>query len=230
MGLARARRTLRRALFRQEDTQEMRALGQACTASVANAVESTPLFHAARPGNEEEEGQEAMAEQFFSLIRGASQGQVAAEKWSVQVAPDDMATVDARNAAAQTKTQARTIKITGATAGAPSGVDLQSLKRIRANTQRRIHRQAVLAGGCGGWSAGARVVPLVRTAVVVEWDDDIARCCEKNVDAPVLRLDLLQVDVVCRVLQAHPFIPCRSPVPAPISPRPENAWRGRGHT
>ena len=118
----------------------MRALGHACTAGVASVVELAPFFTVARPGNEEEAGQEAVTEQFFSTIRGASQGRVAAERWSVQVAPDDMAKLDAKNAAAQTKTQARTVKITGATAGAPSGVDLKALKRIRTNTQRKIHR------------------------------------------------------------------------------------------
>ena len=47
------------------------------------------------------------------------------------------------------------------------------------------------------------MVPLIRTAVVVEWDDAIARCCEKNIDAPVSRMDLPQVDVVCWALRAH---------------------------
>lgn len=77
------------------------------------------------------------------------------------------------------------------------------LKRGGTSTRRKVHRQAVLAGGCGGWSAGVRVVVLVRTAVVVEWNNAIARCCKKNIDAAVLCLDLLHVDVVCQALSAH---------------------------
>ena len=66
-------------------------------------------------------------------------GRVAAEKWAEQIAPEDMAAVDARNAAAQSKTQARTVKITGATAGAPQGLDSGELLRklLRSRTRRK---------------------------------------------------------------------------------------------
>jgi hypothetical protein len=82
----------------------MRALGHSCVAGVTEAVELTQVLLAARPGNDEAVGQEAVAEQFFSLIRGTCQRRVAAEKWSEQIAPEDMTLVDARNAASQTKT------------------------------------------------------------------------------------------------------------------------------
>ena len=93
-------------------------MGHSCVAGVTEVVELTQVLSAARPGNDEAVGHEAVAEQFFSFIQGACQGSVAAEKWSEQIAPDDMTLVDARNAAAQTKTQARVVKIMGATAGA----------------------------------------------------------------------------------------------------------------
>ena len=65
----------------------MRALGHSCVAGVTEAVELTNVLSAARPCNNEAVGQEAVAEQFFSLIRGACKGRVAAEKWSEQIAP-----------------------------------------------------------------------------------------------------------------------------------------------
>jgi hypothetical protein len=53
--------------------------------------------------NEEHEGQEATAEQFFDVVRGADRGLISAERWEAQYAPDDMTIVDARNVAAQSK-------------------------------------------------------------------------------------------------------------------------------
>lgn len=96
--------TLWRALFRQESTPGLRVLCHSCVAGVTEAVELTEVLSVARPGDDEAVGQEAVAEQFFSLICGACQGRVAAKKWSEHIAPDAMAIVDARNAASQTKT------------------------------------------------------------------------------------------------------------------------------
>ena len=160
------------------------------------------------PKKEECKGQEPTAEQFFNVIRGADRGLISAERWEAQYAPDDMTIVDARNAAAQSKTQLRTVKITGPTAGARASLDVAELDRRTRRTKRRIHRQAVLAGGCGGWCDGARAVPQVRTMVVVEWDRDIATWCRKNIHAPVLTLDLLQVKEVHTALLL--FLPLHS--------------------
>ena len=102
------------------------------------------------PRNEEIEGQEATAEQFLDVVRRADRGLISAERWAAQYAQDGMTVVDARNAAAQSKTQLRTVKITGATAGASTSLDVAELGRRTRRTKRRVHRQAVLAGGCGG--------------------------------------------------------------------------------
>ena len=125
--------------------------------------------------NKETVGHEATAEQFFDVIRRADRGLISAERWAAQYAPDDMTVVDARNAAAQSKTQLRTVKIKGAIAGASSSLDVVELDRQTCRKKRQVHHQVVLAGGCGGWCAEAHVVPQVRTAVVVEWDHDIAK-------------------------------------------------------
>ena len=82
----------------------MRVLEHSCLAGVTKAVELTQVLFATRPGNDELVGQEAIAEQYFALIQGASQGRVGADKWSEQNALDDMTLVDAGSAAAPTKT------------------------------------------------------------------------------------------------------------------------------
>ena len=70
----------------------MRAFGHSCVAGVTMAIELTRVLLAARLGNNEAIGQEAVAEQFFLLIQGACQGRVAAEKWSEQIALDELQT------------------------------------------------------------------------------------------------------------------------------------------
>jgi hypothetical protein len=158
--------------------------------------------------NEEREGQETTAEQLFDVVRGADRGLISAERWAAQYAPDGMTILDARNAAGQSKTQLRMVNITGATAGARASLDLAELDRRTRRMKRRVHRQAVMAGGCGGWCAGASAVPQVRTAVVVEWDQGIATWCRKNTHVPGLTLDLLQVKEVHAALL--PFLPLHS--------------------
>lgn len=98
-----------------------------CLAAVAEAVDTAEAVDIATPQNDKVAGQEATAEQFVKIIRGTNQGRIKGTSWQRQLAPDNMKLVDAGNAAAQTKTQARTVKITGATAGAPRGVNLREL-------------------------------------------------------------------------------------------------------
>ena len=101
-----------------------------CLAGLAEAVQNmtaeAPVLSVA---NEEAVGHEATAEQFFDVIRSADRGRISAERWAAQDAPDDMTVVDAQNAAAQSKTQLCTVKITGATAGACSRIDVAELDR-----------------------------------------------------------------------------------------------------
>lgn len=144
-------RWLARALWREEKSPQLAKLAATCLAGVAEAVQlmttEAPVLSVA---NAEAVGQEATAEQFFEIIRSVDRGRISSEKWAAQDAPDDMLLVDARSAAAQSKTQLRTVKITGATAGARSTLDIGELDRRTKPTKRQIHRQAVLAGGCGG--------------------------------------------------------------------------------
>ena len=147
-----ASRALRRVLFRPELKPALQAMATECLAAVAEAVDTAKAVDIATPQNDEVAGQDATAEQSLEIIRGANQGRSKATSWQRQLTPDDMKLVDSRNAAEQTKTQARTVKITGATAGAPRGVNLGELRRLRLSKSRCVHRQAVLAGGCGGSS------------------------------------------------------------------------------
>ena len=172
------------------------------------AIRADASWCVRRPGNEEEAGLEAEAGQFMAPLMSARGGCMDAEQWDMTEAPDTLDLVQARNTAAQSKTQTRRVRITGGSAATGSRVDLDELKRLTMDNRLGEHRQLVMAGGCGGWCAGTRALPRVTTGAVVEWVQEIAEVCEANTDAPVIRADLK--DVQGTALAVAPFGPFNS--------------------
>ena len=92
-----------------------------------------------RPGNEEETGLEAEAGQFMVPLMSARGGCMDAEHWDETEAPDALEVVQARNTAAQSKTQTRRVRITGGSAATGSRVDLDELKQLMMDNQLGEH-------------------------------------------------------------------------------------------
>ena len=144
--------------------------------------------------NEAEAGKEAVAGQFMDALRNAKGGSIPAEIWHWQEAPATMRQLQIILTGAQSKTQPRRPRITGESAVTGAVVDLKRLVLLTKNNLHGTHRQLVMAGGCGGWCMGARMLPRVQTACVIEWVPEICVTLEANVDAPVLCADLRDVN------------------------------------
>ena len=185
----------------------------------------------ARPGNEEESGQEAIAGQFMDALQNARAGCIAAEKWDWQEAPDTIRQLQAILTGAQSKTQPRRPRITGESSITAQSINLERLVKLTKDNMHGTHRQLVMAGGCGGWCTGTRSMSRITTACVIEWISEICKTLAANVDAPVLQSDLKDVEgTATRAAPFGPFdsaevsSPCTDFSPSGKGIEGERAW------